>query len=199
LTGNDTGHHLLSYPDYDSHHAPSRTLSRSALVSSQIPHALYRICTRLASCGRVSKVFSRITISIVLLTTLLAGIITPTGVCALMCARHSPAGTRHHCGEDSEQMSGMPHNHSAIHHSGIGDIRLVVVAAQSCGTDCAVAERLNGSRKVVHQVAVVQTGALVLEATFKFLTPHLESAWSLDNGPPSFPFAHTASFSILRI
>ena len=193
-----TGQHLLSYPDSDSHYAPSRTLSRSALVSNQIAHALYRVCTRLASYGRVWKVLSRITLSTVLLTTLLAGIITPTDVCALMCAHHSPAGTQHHCGKDSDQMSGMPHNHSAIHHSGIRDIRLVV-AAQSCGTDCAAAERINISRKVVPQLKVVQTGAVVLDACAKFLSPHLEGSWSLNSGPPSFPSAHAASYGILRI
>jgi hypothetical protein len=161
---------------------------------------LYRVCTRLASYGRVSKVYSRITISIVLLTTLLAGIITPTDVCALMCAHHSPAGTQHHCGEDSDQMSGMPHNHSAIHHSGIGDIRLVV-ATQSCGTDCAAAERINISRKVVPQLTAVQTGAVVLllDASSKFLAPQVVAAWSLDSGPPSLTSAHTPSYSVLRI
>lgn len=95
-------------------------------------------------------------------------------------------------------MPGMVHNHSAMHHSDIGGITLVV-AAQSCQSNCAKAEGLNISRKVVPQVTVVQTGAIVLHATSKFLAPHLESAWNLNSGPPSFPSVHTAAYSILRI
>jgi hypothetical protein len=62
-----------------------------------------------------------------------------------------------------------------------------------------VVERLNTSRKIVPQVTVVQTGAVVLDASLKYLDRDLESAWSLDSGPPSFPSALAASFSILRI
>ena len=96
-------------------------------------------------------------------------------------------------------MSGMAHSHSAMHHSLIGAMTLLV-QAQSCQTDCAVVEQLNISRKVVPQVTVVQIRAVVLDAaTSKFLAPRLESAWSLDGGPPTFPSAYTASYSVLRI
>jgi hypothetical protein len=95
-------------------------------------------------------------------------------------------------------MAGMGHDHSAMHHASIGDLTLVV-EAQSCRTDCAVVGQLNISRKIVPQVTVVQTGAAVLDATSKFLAPHLESAWSLDSSPPSLPSAYTASYSVLRI
>ena len=95
-------------------------------------------------------------------------------------------------------MPGMAHNHSAMHHSSSGDITLVG-GAQSCRTDCAVADRLNTSRKIVPQVTIVQTGAVVLDASPKCLDRDLENVWSLDSGPPSFPFAAAASFSILRI
>ena len=142
--------------------------------------------------------FSRTAISIVLLTALLAGIITPIGVCALMCERHSRAVIQHHCGENSDSMPGMAHEHSAMHHAVVG-VAIIVAGAQSCQTDCAKAERLNPSRKVVSQVTAVQTGAVVLDAVSKFLAPHLESAWSLDSGPPFRPSAYTASYSVLRI
>jgi hypothetical protein len=95
-------------------------------------------------------------------------------------------------------MPGMAHNHSAMHHSDIGDMTLVV-AARSCLTDCAVAERRNTSRKIVLQVTGVQTGAVILDASPKCLDRDPETAWSLDNGPPSFPSAHAVAFSILRI
>lgn len=141
---------------------------------------------------------SRIATSIVALAALVAGTISPMVVCALMCETHLRAQVHHHCDQDLDPMPGMAHHHSAMHHSDIGDITLAV-AAQSCGADCAVAERLNIARKVVPQLTVVQTGAVALEASSRFSGPHVENAWSLDSGPPSFPSVHTASYSILRI
>jgi hypothetical protein len=78
-------------------------------------------------------------------------------------------------------MPGMAHNH--MHQFVVGDMTFVV-GAQSCQTDCAAVEQLNISRKAVPQVTVIQTGAVVLDATSKFFAPHLESAWSLDSSPP---------------
>ena len=86
-------------------------------------------------------------------------------------------------------------------HSVVGVMGLVV-ETQSCKTGCAIAERLNISRKIVLHVTVVQTGTVVLEANSKFLAPRFEGAgaWSLDGGPPSLPpSASTAPYSILRI
>lgn len=95
-------------------------------------------------------------------------------------------------------MPGMAHDHWAMHHSDIRDMALVV-AGQSCGTDCAVAERQEIAQKVIPQVTVAQTSAVALAASPKFLDRDLESRWSLDSGPPSFPSARAASFNILRI
>ena len=95
-------------------------------------------------------------------------------------------------------MPGMAHSQSLMHHAGVGGVTLIV-QAKPCQADCAAAERLNISRRVVPQVTVVRTGAVVLDATSKFLAPHLETAWSLDSGPPFLPSAYTASYSILRI
>ena len=144
--------------------------------------------------------FSRTATSIVLLAALLSGVITQTGVCALMCERHSRAGTQHHCDEDSDAMAGMAHDHSPMHHA-VVENGILVAGGQSCQTDCAKAERLNISRKVVPQVTAVETGAvvLVLDATSKFPPPQVVAAWSLNSGPPSFPSAHTASYGVLRI
>ena len=94
-------------------------------------------------------------------------------------------------------MPEMAHNHSVMHHAGVEDVTLVL-QAQSCKTDCAKVEGLNVLGRFFSQLTV-QTSAVGLNATPKFLAPHLESAWSLDSGPPSFPSACTASYSILRI
>lgn len=144
--------------------------------------------------------FSRTVTSLVLLTALLAGVITPMGVCALMCERHSRAGTQHDCGEGSDSMLGMAHDHSAMHHAVVENV-ILAAGAQSCQTDCAKAERLDISKDVVPQVTAVETGAiiLILDATSKSLPAQLVAAWSSDSGPPSFPSAHTANYSVLRI
>ena len=142
--------------------------------------------------------FSRAVASIVLLTALMAGTISPMAVSALMCEQHSRAGTRHHCGQDADSMPGMAHNHSAMRHSVVLAMT-PVVEAQSCMTGCATAEPLNVSRKLVLQVTVVQTAAVTPGKTFKSWARHVESAWSLDGGPPSVPSTYTASYSVLRI
>lgn len=136
--------------------------------------------------------------STILLSVLLLGILSPTGMCALMCERHSRAEAHHHCSEDSDSMPGMAHHQPVMHHPGVRDVTHVM-QAQSCQTDCAKVGRLNIPGKVVPQVTVVQTGAVVLDRTSKFLAPHLESEWSLDSGPPSIPSPYAASYSILRI
>jgi hypothetical protein len=140
----------------------------------------------------------RTSTSIILIAVLLAGTISPVAACALMCERHSRADAHHHCGQDSDPIPGMAHDHSAMHHSAVEDMTLVM-QAHSCQSDCAVAQRLNASRKIVPQVTVVQTGAVVLDASPKCLDRNVANAWSLDSGPPSYPSAPGASFSILRI
>ena len=74
-----------------------------------------------------------------------------------------------------------------------------MMVSHSCQSNCVTAERLNVSRKVVPQVTVVQTGAVVLDATAKFLVPDPAASWILDRSSPSPPSAYAASFSILRI
>ncbi len=74
-----------------------------------------------------------------------------------------------------------------------------VLMSQSCQTNCVTAERLNVWRKVVPQVTVVRSGAVVLGTTAEFLAPEFTVAWGLDSGPPARLPARAASFSILRI
>jgi hypothetical protein len=143
------------------------------------------------------KVPRRTATSIVLLTVLLAGI-TPTGVCTLMCERHARSESRRHCGQPSDSMPGMGHDHSAMNHPGVEAMSAVSVS-QSCQTNCVTGERLNVWRRVVPQVTVVRSGAVVLGTTAAFLAPNFAATWGLDSGPPIRPPARAASFSILRI
>ena|SRR2546428_9537345 len=145
-----------------------------------------------------SKVASRTAASIVLLTVLLGGMVTRTGLCALMCQRRSRAESQRHCVQPTDTMRGMAQGHSAMNHTAVEDMNFVMVS-QSCQTNCATAERLNVSRKVVPQVTVVQSGVVVLETTAKLVSPDAAGAWSSDSGPPTPPAAYSASFSILRI
>jgi hypothetical protein len=143
------------------------------------------------------KVHRRTATSIVLLTVLLAGI-TPTGVCTLMCERHARAESQRHCGQPSDSMLGMAHDHSATNHPGFETVNAVLMS-QSCQTNCVTAERLSVWRKVVPQVTVVRRSVVVLGTTTAFLAVNFTDAWGLDSGPPVRPHAHAASFSILRI
>ena len=146
----------------------------------------------------------RTTTSIVLLAVFVAGILTPTGMCALMCERPTRAESQRHCISSSDAMPGMDtmpgmaHDHSAMNHSADEAMSLVMVS-RSCETACVTAERLNASRKVVPQVTVGQTAAVVLECTAETLPPGLTAAWGLDGGPPAPTSTRAASFSILRI
>jgi len=145
-----------------------------------------------------SKVVRTTATPIVLLVVLAAGTVTPTGVCALMCERHSRAESRRHCSQLANPMPGMVHDHSAMDNPG-GEAMSAALMSQSCQTNCVTAERLNVWRKVVPQVTVVQSGTVVLGTTAEFLAPDFMAAWGLDSGPPARPPARAASFSILRI
>jgi len=144
-----------------------------------------------------SKMPRRTATSMVLLTVLLAGI-TPTGVCAFMCERHARAESQRHCGQPSDSMPGMAHDHSAMDHPGVEAVSAVLVS-QSCQTNCTTTERLSVWRKIVPQVTVVRSRAVVLSTTAEFLALDFTAAWGFDSGPPAPSPPHLASFSILRI
>jgi len=150
------------------------------------------------------KVAHRTTTSIALLAVFVAGILTPTGMCALMCERHTRAESQRHCVSASETMPGMDampgmvHDHSTMDRPAVEAVSLVMVS-QSCQTSCVRAERLNVSKKVVPLATRVQTAAVVLDRNSEFLTPGFTAAWGLDSGPPAPLSVHAASFFILRI
>ena len=99
----------------------------------------------------------------------------------------------------AESMPGMVHDHSAMNHSGGMAMRPMLVS-QSCQPNCSIAERLAASRKIVPQLTVVESGAVILEsATAKFVEPEFTEASSSDSGPPAATTAHFGSFSVLRI
>jgi hypothetical protein len=95
-------------------------------------------------------------------------------------------------------MPGMVHDHSAMNPPAVEAMSLVMVS-RACQTDCVTAERLDASRKVVPQVTAVQTASVVLDTTADALAPDFSATWGLNSGPPAFPYARAASFSILRI
>src|SRR5260370_17397208 len=72
------------------------------------------------------EVVQRAATSIVLLTILLAGIITPTGVCALMCERQSRAESQRHCVQSSDTMAGIVHDHSPLNNPPVQTIILLI-------------------------------------------------------------------------
>lgn len=159
------------------------------------PHAFAHL---IESKIQFSKVARKTATSIILLTVLLAGVITPTGLCAVMCERHFRTQSHSHCSQPSDAMPGMAHHHSGMNHANVDAVSSLWVS-RSCQTNCVAAERLAISRKVLSQMTVVQTGVLALDNTSKLLVPDLAAARILDNGPPYSPTARAASFSVLRI
>ena len=158
---------------------------------------LCRFARLIQSKVQFSNVPRRTATSIVLLTVLLAGI-TPTGVCAFMCERQARAESQRHCIQPSDSMPGMAHDHSAMDHPGIEAVSTVLVSP-SCQTGCATTERLSVWRKIVPQVTVVRSSAVVLSTAAEFLALDFTAAWGFDSGPPAPSPPHLASFSILRI
>ena len=146
---------------------------------------------------QLPKMASRTATSIVLLTVLLTGMVSPSGVCALMCERRAHTESHGRCSQPSDSMSGMAHDHSAMNHPGVEAMK-AVLASQACHTNCVAAERLTVWRKAVPQVTVVELGAVVPNTTAKFVAPDSAAAWSSDSGPPP-PAAYAVPFRILRI
>ena len=144
-----------------------------------------------------SKMPRRTATSMVLLTVLLAGI-NPTGVCAFMCERRARAESQRHCGQPSDSMPGMAHDHSAMDHPGVKAVSAVLVS-QACQANCTTTERLSVWRKIVPQVTIVRNSAVALSTTAEFLALDFTAAWGFDSGPPAPSPPHLASFSILRI
>jgi hypothetical protein len=181
-----------------SQYLPGPSSEPSRTAACRRPMLLWRRFARLAqSKVQFSKVPRRTATSIILLTVWLAGI-TPTGFCALMCERHAPPESRHHCSGPSNKMPGMAHDRSAMDHLSVEAVSAMSVS-QSCRTSCATTERLNVWRKVVPQVTVVRSRAVVLSKTIEFLAPNCIAVWGLDSGPPARQRVRATSFSILRI
>jgi hypothetical protein len=170
-----------------------------AVVRKPLRGFAHLICSEIES----PKVAHRTTTSIMLLAVLVAGILAPTGMCALMCERHARADIRRHCVSSSAMMSGMDtmpgmaHDHSAVDSPAVEALSLVMVS-QACQTSCVTAERLNASKKVVPAGTVVQIAAVVLDPTTEVFLP-FTAAWGLDSGPPTPSHARSVSFFILRI
>ncbi len=101
-----------------------------------------------------------------------------------MCERHSRTESQRHCSQPSDAMPGMAHDHSAMKHSGVRATSALLMS-RSCETNCVTAERLNASRRVVPQVTVVRSSAVVLGTTAEFLAPDFTAVWGLDSGPPA--------------
>lgn len=141
---------------------------------------------------------SRTTTSLILLIVLLTGMAMPAGACALMCVRHQRAESQRHCGQVSETMPGMVHEHSAMNHPGVEAIHSAL-SSQSCRTNCVTAERLYVAIKSAPQVRVATSDTVIVDIKAEFLSSDFTAAWSADSGPPAPPPAGAASFTILRI
>ena len=115
-----------------------------------------------------------------------------------MCLRHEPVEIQRHCGQPSDAMPEMGHDHAAMNHAAVEAMSPVVVS-QSCQMNCFKAERLAVSRKTFLQLTPVQSSAVALDITSKYLVADLATSRLVDGTPPK-PFSvYAACFSILRI
>ena len=144
------------------------------------------------------QVASRAATSVVLLTVLLTGMATPAGACALMCVRHQGLESRPHCGQPSDAMPRMVHDHTAMKHAAVGAMR-PVVGSQSCKTNCFAAERQTVSRKTFSTVTPVHSSAVTLDIAAKRLTLDFARSRRVDGTPPGTLPINAPLFSILRI
>lgn len=144
--------------------------------------------------GRVPKVALRTPTSIFLLSVLVAGVLSPSGLCALMCQRHLQPETQRACGHSSQQMSGMTHHHTAgmIYPDGH------VLTHPSCPSNCDAVARLILSKKATARVKARQTSTVEPESTDNFTSADIATAWCSHGDPPDRKKCMPA-FSILRI
>jgi hypothetical protein len=151
------------------------------------------VCTWSMRQGRVSQVTLRTSTSILLLSVLVAGILSPSGLCALMCERHLRAERQRPCGHASDSMSGMMHHHSAaINHPDFD------MAKGRCLSVCGAVKLLNLSRKAAARVRARQAGILEPDRTNQVMTPGIATAFGSYGGSPPRCKAVPA-LSILRI
>lgn len=136
--------------------------------------------------------------SILLLSILVAGILSPPGLCAIMCERRSRAETQQHCSQAVDPMPGMMHHHSAMMSYPDVDVVMSLWAPRSCPANCDAAERLNLSRTST-PVKVIYSRIGVPDTTANFRLSDPAAVWHSDGGPPTPHTAFAATFSILRI
>jgi hypothetical protein len=156
-----------------------------------------QVCTLRLRQGRVSQVALRTPTSILLLSVLVAGILSPSGLCARMCERRSQAETQHKCSHTADPMSAMMHHHSAmISPPGMDEVT-PVWTSRLCPANCDAAA-LSLSSQAVAQLRVSHTRIGVPDATGDLPVYDRASSWRADGGPPA-RISFAATFSILRI
>lgn len=143
--------------------------------------------------GRVSKVVLRTSTSILLLSILVAGILSPSGLCALMCGRHLRTERQRPCSHAPEPMSGMRHHHSATMNA--PDANLMNTR---CSSNCDVAAFLSISRKPTAQIRAAKTAFLQPHLSNKDTATDIASAFRWSGGWPAQRTIMLPS-SILRI
>lgn len=134
--------------------------------------------------------------SILLLSVLVTGILSPSGLCAVMCSSHVPtADVQGPCDHASHPMSGMIHHHSAaMNHSERG-----MMKQRACPSNCDALESLGAARKALVQLKLRQTGVAAADSTNRTTSPDIAAAWGSSGGSPVRREPLMVAFSILRI
>ena len=151
------------------------------------------ICTWRVRQGRVSEVALRTSSSILLLSVLVAGIVSPSGLCAFACQRHPRAEVQHPCSHARDSMSGMMHHYSAAMND--PDIEALM---GSCPSSCDAVALLKLSTKPTAPVRTGQISVLMPHSTSRVAVLHIATAFSSPGSPPGLRKA-MPPYSILRI
>ena len=152
-----------------------------------------RVCTWHTLQGRVFKVALRTSTSILLVSVLVAGILSPSGLCILMCRHQFRAESKRPCAHPQDPMPGMMHYRSSATTHPDRD----TVTAR-CSSNCDEVERLNLPRKPTGQVTPQRAGIRDLDKLNRVAAPETARAFVVYGGPPD-RYNTGPAFSVLRI
>src|SRR5580658_5195049 len=119
-------------------------------------------------------------------------------MCSRMCEPRIRAESQRGCDQSFDSMPGMVHERSAVKGPTL-DAVSPLLTSESCCPNCATAERLYLSRKIIAQARAFQTGVGPFDTAVTLLALDTVAGSGSNGGPPAAPYARAAAFSILRI
>jgi len=143
-------------------------------------------------------VMSRAAAAIVVLSILLTGICSPAACCGVLCSSGHRTEAEHAPNKVSQPMVKMAHHHSGPEkHSITAATELLL--AESCRSNCSVAETASSSSKFLLQETSSQNRSAGPQPATKLLADNCGTMPAPGPTPPEPPGTYGLSFSVLRI